>query len=353
MPHYVINGKFMADPQMGIVRYGREIVKAMDALPDTSGDEITLLLPPDAKHIPQLKRIQAVVYGRHTGILWEQFSLRRYVREHPRALCVNLCNVAPFFVRPGLTVIHDIMYRVNPAHYTSARNRLSRLWHMLQYRYLTGHEKQIITDSAYSRGEIEKYYPRARNKIQVIPCAWQHVTAFTASEDWQTRYPFLRPGAYYFSLATLAKNKNGWWIIEAAKRNPDCVFAIAGRHYEAEAIALPGNVHMLGFVTDSDACALITHCRAFVYPSLYEGFGLPPLEALALGASVISSNATSLPEVLGTSVHYLNPYDPDIDFEKTLQQNIDAPQITLARFSWQKSAQMMLEQMHRCHTEST
>ena len=351
MASFVINGKFMADAQMGIVRYGREMVKAMDGLV-TPNDDVMLLLPPNAKDVPQLNNIRAIAYGKYTGIKWEQLSLRHFLGRHPKAMCVNFCNVAPFFVRPGLTVIHDIMYKVNPSHYTTVRNRLSRYWHMLQYRYLTSHEKRIVTDSEYSRQEIEKNYINTRGKTRVIPCAWQHVKEYVASEDWQSRYSFLQPDHYFFSLATLAKNKNGHWLIEAAKRNPDCSFAIAGRYYETEATTIPDNVHMLGFVSDADACSLIRNCSAFIYPSLYEGFGLPPLEALALGAKVIASNVTSLPEVLGASVHYLSPTDPNINIAATLQQSISPPDEALDRFSWQKSAQLMLDEMRRCHTES-
>ena len=348
---YVINGKFMADAQSGIVRYGREMVKAMDSCLTKSNDEVVLLIPPNALDIPELRNIQILRYGEHTGILWEQLSLPRYLRNHPKGLCVNLCNVAPFFLRPGLTVIHDIMYKVNPSHYTTLRNRASRFWHMLQYRYLTWHEKRIITDSEFSLLEIQKHYPTARSKIGVIPCAWQHVQEYACSEDWQERYPFLHLGDFYFSLATLAKNKNGTWLIDVAKRNPDSIFAIAGRHYETAAVTIPSNVRLLGFISDADACALIQHCRAFIYPSLYEGFGLPPLEALALGANVISSNATSLPEVLGDCVHYISPYDADIDLDKVLLQQVKEPEHTLSRYSWEKSAALMLAAMRSCYIE--
>ena len=314
---YVINGKFLADRMQGIVRYAREITKSLDKCLD--GDiEITLLAPIDAKDMPDLKNIKVETIGKHTGMVWEQTDLRKYLKKHKDVTCINFCNICPLFVQPGITTIHDIMYKVNPQDYKTFRNKLSRYWHMFQYWYIARHEKAITTVSNFSKGEIEKHYPRARGKVAVIPNGWQHVLEYKESLDWQERYPFLKPKEYFFSLSTLSRNKNGKWIIENAKYNPDCVYAIAGKYYETDKFEIPANVHMLGFISDEDACALIKNCRAFIHPSLYEGFGIPPLEALALGAEVIASNATALPEVLGESVHYIGPTEAKIKLSDIL-----------------------------------
>lgn len=346
MNKYIINGKFMSDRMQGIVRYSREIVDALDGLSDDDA-EVVIAIPPDAKDIPNYKNIRVEQVGTKTGIKWEQTDLRRYVKQNKEAICINLCNVTTFGIQPGITTIHDIMYKVNPSHYTTLRNKISRLWHCIQYKYICSHESVVLTDSNYSKKEIEKYYPKAKGKIRVIPCGWQHVLQYSESDDWQQRYPFLEDKQYYFSLSTLAKNKNGQWIINAAKRNPEGTFAIAGKYYETEDVEIPPNVHMLGFVSDEDACALIKHCKAFIHPSFYEGFGLPPLEALALGAEVISSNTTSLPEVLGDAVHYIDPNNADVDLEKLLAEPVGDKTKALERYSWQKSAEMLKDVMNK------
>ena len=198
--------------------------------------------------------------------------------------------------------------------------------------------KKKLLQSVNSKKEIERHYPKSKGKIIVIPDAWQHVLRLSENKDWHLKYPFLEDKNFFFSLATLSDNKNGRWIIEVAKKNPNYTFAIAGKFYEKTYKTLSSNVHLLGYVTDEDACSLIKHCRAFIFPLLYEGFGLPPLEALALGAKVISSNITSLPEVLGESVHYINPNDTDINLESLIENSVNNSKEILSRYSWKKSA---------------
>ncbi len=340
MKQYIVNGKYMAERMQGIVRYSRELMAELDHLIDDR-ISITLVIPPDAKDIPEFKNIKIESIGKHTGVIWEQLDLGRYVRRHKEATLINLCNIVPFGVKPGITVVHDIMYKVNHDHYTTFRNRISRIWHEIQYKYLFRHEKLILTVSNYSKSEIEKYYPKTKGKIKVVPDGWEHVLKFKASQDWQDRYPYLHSGEFYFSLATLSKNKNGIWIMKVAEKNPNAVFAMAGKIYETEYDKIPPNVHLLGFISDEDACALMKHCKAFLFPSIYEGFGIPPLEALALGAEVISSNSTSLPEVLGDSVHYINPYDYNVDLEELIQTKTENKEEALQKYGWNKSAQRL------------
>lgn len=341
MKKIVINGKFLGDRMQGIVRYARELVRRLDNL--SEGLDITLLVPLNVEADLPLKNIKIVKYGRRNGIKWEQRDLAKYMRKHKDSICVNLCNVAPVHAPAGVTVVHDIMYKVNPSHYTSLRNRLSRLWHCYQYKVIAKKELAILTVSEFSKNDIIKNYPISDGKVYVVPSAWQHVKKFSGNDNWQTAYPYLEPKQFYFSLSTLARNKNGKWILEVAKNNPEAVFAIGGKYYDADDVNIPSNVHMLGFISDEDACSLIKNCKAFIHPSLYEGFGLPPLEALALGADVISSNTTSLPEVLGNSAHYIDPYDYNVDLDKLLREPVADREEALQKFSWSKSAEKLLD----------
>lgn len=346
MRTFVVNGKFMADRMQGIVRYGREILNCLDCI--LSDDiRVMLAIPSNAKEIPCYKNIEIITLGDKSGILWEQLDLGSYMRKHKDYTLINFCNVTPFFIQPGITVVHDIMYKTFPENYKSFRNRLSRAWHCIQYNYLFKHEKQIVTVSEFSKKEIVKSYPIAKDKIVVIPNGWQHVLKYNENLDWNKTYPYLRAGEFFFSLATLAKNKNGRWIIEIAKKNPQYMFAMGGKIYEEDLHDLPENVKLLGFVSDEDACALMKNCKAFLFPSLYEGFGIPPLEALAQGTDVISSNTSSMPEVLGKSVYYIDPYDYDVNIEDLLKENIESKENALNKYGWDKSAVELLTILKR------
>ncbi len=341
MKKIIINGKFLGDRMQGIVRYATELTLAMDKIVGAE-DDVTLLLPPNVETRLPLERIKQETYGKRTGIKWEMRDLSKYMRKHKEALCLNLCNVAPLRAPAGVTVIHDIMYKVNPSHYTTLRNKLSRAWHCYQYKLITKRERAILTVSHFSKEEIARVYPVAKDKIDVVYSAWQHVLSYRSSEDWQEKYPFLKEKEFYFSLSTLSKNKNGKWIVEVAKRNPQATFAIGGKYYETEDYEIPSNVHMLGFISDEDACALMKNCKAFIHPSLYEGFGLPPLEAIALGAEAICSNVTALPEVYGKGVHYVDPYDYEVNIDELLAQEVAPREEILNKYGWDKSAKKLL-----------
>ena len=277
---WAVDGLFYAQRLSGIQRYSAELLRALDEL--IGQGRVEVVLPPDAP-VPEFHNIKAVRFGSRTGILWEQLDYPRYLKQYKReGLCT--CNVIPLAGFHGMAVVHDVCYRARPDFYRDARGRASALWHRLQYRAIAAKADTIVTVSAFSRSELVQ-----------------------ADEGIFEKQPRLRRGDYYFSMANLLKNKNFPWVLAAARRKPEAVFAIAGG---GSLQSLPGaglpNVVYLGYVSDGEAKALMAHCKAFLFPTLYEGFGIPPLEAIACGApAVCVSDTPCMREVYGDNAAYI------------------------------------------------
>lgn len=113
-------------------------------------------------------------------------------------------------------------------------------------------------------------------------------------------------------MGSLEPNKNFKWIAETARQMPDQIFAIAGSINEQVfsdnlGFQCPSNMKLLGFVSDSEAKTLMRDCKAFLFPSIYEGFGIPPLEAMSAGCKcIIVSNTEVMHEILFDAVNYIN-----------------------------------------------
>ncbi len=352
MVQYTINGLYATQRVTGVQRYAGEICREMDGLVPAGQYELAV---PAAADIPQLHNISVKVVGTHKGFLWEQWDLPRYLRKSGTT-GIHLCNVVPLLCPCGIVTVHDVSYRANPGFFRSARARLSAAWHRLQYWVITRKAELIFTDSQFSRSEIARYYPKTRPPVAVVPCGWQHMERIAAQPDVLAQYPQLARGAYCFSMATAAPNKNLEWVLRAARANPSVWFVIAGKGNTAEAQAaggaLPENVLFTGYLTDGAAKAMMAECRLFLFPTLYEGFGLPPLEALACGAKgVMVSDTPCMREVYGNAAFYCDPADaaPTLPTEEQSMAKRASVRALLDGRTWKSSAGQVVDEIQKKH----
>lgn len=211
-------------------------------------------------------------------------------------------------------------------------------------------ELPIMTISAYSKQTIIDALQIDGEKIYNSYCGWQHI--LDVREDWSIfeTYPDLTIKPFVFALGSIAPHKNYKWIVEAAKKNPDFIFVIAGGKELATfgkggEIKEQGNLLYLGYIESETAKALMMKAKALLFPSLYEGFGIPPLEAMAVGTEVIASRETCLPEILGNSAHYIDANNPDVKIMDVLKQTVTehSKHVALSRYSWEKTGQVWLK----------
>jgi len=351
MADYVIDGLFLTQRITGIQRYAYEIVRELDKL--VKKDEIILLVPKSAKNLPQYENINVIRYGifdgknKLSGMLWQQIDLAIFLAR-AKAKCLCLTNFFPFFYANGVVVIHDVCYKAHPEFFKTSYMGLSILRHKINY-WRAAHSKiKIVTDSDFSKSEIIKYYHINSERINVIYCGWQHINRITASQSTFERYPMLKGKDFYFSMSTLSANKNFKWILYAAKNNPDKIFAIAGSGKlkgAAEAmgfIDLP-NIHFLGYVSDEDAKTLMSECKAFLFPTLYEGFGMPPLEAIACGCkTIVVSDTPCMHEIYGDFAAYIDPHNFKFIFDDRIDARNNFEEL-LGRYNWKESAKILYD----------
>jgi glycosyltransferase involved in cell wall biosynthesis len=219
------------------------------------------------------------------------------------------------------------------------------------------HAARIVTVSHFSAKTMNAFGIGRSQNIIVIPNGHEHVSRWRPSlSRYAAKNAHRRP--FIFVLGSHARHKNIGILFSIAE-GIDVLgldILVAGspseQFSELGLDPAPPNVHMLGYVTDDDLAAIYQNALCFAFPSLTEGFGLPALEAMALGCPVIASNAASLPELCGDAALYANPESPR-DWLCQIKRLHDEPDLAqflrvkgfrqAKRFSWAKSAEAYLE----------
>lgn len=337
---YCINGKFLTERITGMQRYAIEMTNELDKI--SAPGEFSIVVPHSINNIPAYKNITIVKYGKLKGIPWEQLCLPIYLYKN-KLIGIHMLANAPILKSGDVVVAHGVNNKVNPQFYKTTRDKIARLWHNIVYHLYFRHSHLIFTDTEFSKSEIIRTYHVKEAYLHIVPCAWQHMDRVKSDESIFDRHPEIQKNGYYFSMSSVNENKNFKWIAAVAVKNNDETFAIAGgrslqQYFDVNGIKKPNNLHFMGYVSDGEAKALMLNCKAFLFPTFYEGFGMPPIEAMSCGAQAIVSDTSTMHEVYGDTVHYINPYSSDVELGDILRKKTQPISETLKKYSWEESA---------------
>lgn len=351
MKKIIINGYFTSEYISGIPRYATEIIKRIDQA--YKNKDIELVVPYDANNIPCLSNIKIVKLGKKCGAtLWGIKYYQHYVKKND-GLNINFTNRAEM-VRHSITAIHDtIPLRKDEYNLPLKKSEHSRL-KQVQWRTRNSfivksiiknkYSDYIVTVSEFSKQCLIQNLNIEDKKIEVIGNGWEHINNIIENDEKKDKR--IKKDSFYFFIGSLFPHKNISWILEEARLMSDSLFVIAGRmHYKFIETIKENlkNVIFLGYISDEYMKYLMNNCKAFLFPSLEEGFGIPVLEALALGTEVIVSDIPVFKELYGDSVHYINPKDATINLDKLLQNSVSDSKNILIKHSWDASAEKWIE----------
>ena len=334
-----INARFLTQPITGVQRFAIEICKELQKI----NENIIFVSPPDILHedIAQLLKVKIIGYNK--GHLWEKIDLPIYLRLHGNPLLISLCNTSPLFYSNQIVTIHDMTVFENSLWFS----RKFALLYKLVFPIMVFNSQKVLTVSEFSKREIQKYLNVKTDKIEVISNSVDHCRVFTGES--QNKY-----GKYVLCVGSVEPRKNLKNLIKAFELaslpNDYNLVIVGGKNKLFNSLSLDDNPKLLdkviftGYVSDEELSYLYKYAKIFVYPSLYEGFGIPPLEAMYYGCPTIVSNTSSLPEVCGDASVYVDPYNiADIANAITKQLLVtDIPQTAfikhVSKYSWNRSA---------------
>jgi len=288
--------------------------------------------------------------------LWTQIRWARALfADRPAVTFVPAHTLPVIFPGPGVVTLHDVGYHYFP----QAHPRRQRIALALTTRYSAQRAARVLVDSQATADDLATLYHISPAKMRV---AYPGVEGLTRADDAAiaaVRVKYALPERYLLFVGTLQPRKNINWLVEAYSRwrstsaSAIPLILAGGRGWLSDSLLLdrPG-VRTLGYVPDADLAALYSGALAFLFPSLYEGFGFPAIEAMRCGTPVLCSDTSSLGEIAGDAALTVDPKSVEAIRDGIMQLVANAPlradliargTIRAARFTWRSTAETVLE----------
>lgn len=354
----------LADNFSGIERFATCL--SLELIKDKGNDYILLFKeavhPLFAEYVSE-PNVKPVVLPRCNKLIFNQLRLPLTIYGQKADCYLFLAFPVPvlLFKRNMVSTIHDICCWDCPETMNHASALYFRISHWVALRKCTA----IITISQFSEDRIAERLRANRKKLWRIYCGVDQKFLGYQKNGNAALEKYALPARYILSLSTLEPRKNLSVLIRAYQKlvmedHCDMPLVLAGRKgWKMDGLlsgvpeAVKNQIHFTGFVDDVDLPALYANAELFVFPSMYEGFGIPPLEALACGTRVLSSDAASLPEVLGDAADYFANNNAQSLYEKlkemiaaeTSPKQISAGKTRAESFNWSEQAEELLKKI--------
>lgn len=333
-----INGKFLCQQTTGVQSYALNMLESLRLL------QVNVqILTPNVKLKTDRYPVKRIGFFSNLT-LWEQISLPVFMKKQKDAVLLNFCNSAPLVLTRQIVTVHDLAFE---QHYQQWFTFRFRMW----YRYLIPHickkALRIFTVSNFSKNEIKTLYCIDEAKIEVIP---------NVSKPFTMVRSRIIEKDYVLLIGADNPRKNATWVLERITEIEQqglvlvLLVTYSGIFSNVPEVKHP-SVKVMDYVSQERYYSLLYHCRALIYPSLYEGFGIPILESLSLKRPVICNNLPVFHESFGDMPIYL-----DLMQEKSLSEALNKIsywsikeedfESLKTRYNYEKSAKLILHTLN-------
>ncbi len=310
-----INARFLTQQTTGVQRFAMEVCKELSERADVN---LILLAPQNINNSRYPKKAKLITFGTYSGHLWEQFELPKYLKKIGSPLLLNLCNTAPLNYKNTAVTVHDLAFKQHPEWFTLP----FRMLYNFLIPKIARKAQVVFTVSNTIKEELASCYELKHNKIHVIynglPKVFQTTESINKKDD---------KAPYFLTIGGKNPRKNLNRIIEAFEQLPNKQYTLrvvgqsdanfnTSKNSE-ETTSFPIIYHTE--TSDEELKQLYIGATGLIYPSLYEGFGIPPLEALNLNCPIILSNITVFEELYANFAIFVDPYDVN-SISKGIQQ---------------------------------
>lgn len=346
-----INGRFLTQKMAGVNRVAYELCNALYQ----NNVEFTLIAPKQILIEYNITNFRIIYWGKGKSHFWEQIILPLFFLFKNNYLLINFSGLGSLILKNQFITIHDMSFWRHPEWFSK--------YYYYYYKFLipiiAKKALHILTVSEFSRKEIIDCLKVGENKISVIYNGVSHNFINKKTNDFK-EIPF----EYILAVSSIDPRKNFARLLSAVNLlEANIKLVIIGNSnnvFQNINLELSNRITYLGHVSDEQLKMYYSNAKLFIYPSVYEGFGLPPLEAMAIGCPTVVSDILVFNEIFGNATKYFDPYDAN-DISRCINQVLKSKEIQeeliskglklVNKYSWRNSAQKLVQIIEKLDNE--